>query len=171
MTVCGDKSALPTILRTVRFAHFYLCDCAGGGQHGSFIVESQKLPSFVANCVVPVNADVDDWLLAAEKCGILVRGKQTPTVSQRAFMGLQFKSKIPDSYASTYYWSLVFGDSKHIVHYLAFQSVMYDAAAAHIARMWPFCQNKQHEHKQATILGSDLRCNDSRGMSSKRCQT
>jgi len=74
------------------------------GAHGSKLVEHNTKVAYGKYATFP--ADADDDLRKAEALGWIVRCKCTPTTSQRAFLGLSYSGKIPESHASCWYWEL-----------------------------------------------------------------
>lgn len=73
------------------------------GRHGDDLVAHNAKLAYGKHATFP--ADADDDLLKAEALGWITRGKCTPTPSQRAFLGLSYRSgKIPEIHASCWFW-------------------------------------------------------------------
>jgi hypothetical protein len=72
------------------------------GRHGAELVEHNAKLAYGKYTTFPADADED--ILKAEALGWITRGKCTPTPSQRAFLGLMYAKRIPDSHASCWYW-------------------------------------------------------------------
>lgn len=88
---------------------------SNGGAHGSVLVEHNN--HHAAGRFYTGPADADDDLKRAEELGWIVRGKWTPTLSQRAALGLGHKNPSEETrwfYSSHWYWMVpAFGTPGH----------------------------------------------------------
>jgi len=76
-----------------------------GGLHGSDLLDHNI--QVAAGRLATFPADADDDLRKAEALGWITRGRLSPTLSQRAFLGLAYRKTIPDCHASCWYWEPV----------------------------------------------------------------
>lgn len=94
---------------------YWLRECFDrAGLHGDDLVAHNAKQAYGKYATFPT--DADDDLRKAEALGWIKRGKYSPTISQRAFLGLSYaKEPFPDLHASCWFWvPAQYGDPKRL---------------------------------------------------------